>query len=156
MITLTGITKSFPDGKENRIVLDQVNLQALPGSITAIMGRSGCGKTTLLYILAGLIQPNEGKYLFNDQELCLTNRKKMQEYRLHNIGYIMQEDTLLYDRTVEENILLGARFLRHNRKAVHEEMEGLANQLGIAPYLSKRPSKLSGGENNALPLPGLF
>lgn len=63
MITLTGITKSFPDGKENRIVLDQVNLQALPGSITAIMGRSGCGKTTLLYILAGLIQPNEGKYL---------------------------------------------------------------------------------------------
>lgn len=146
MISLKDVSKSFPDGKEKRTVLHQVNLEIQEGTLTALMGRSGCGKTTLLYIMAGLMQPDAGSYSFCGKELALSDRKAMQQFRLQHIGFVLQEDTLLYDRNVESNILLGARFLKHKKGALQEEVAMLARQLGIEELLHAMPSTLSGGE----------
>lgn len=146
MISLKDVSKSFPDGKEKRTVLHQVNLEIQEGTLTALMGRSGCGKTTLLYIMAGLMQPDAGSYSFCGKELALSDRKAMQQFRLQHIGFVLQEDTLLYDRNVESNILLGARFLKHKKGALQEEAAMLARQLGIEELLHAMPSTLSGGE----------
>lgn len=146
MIKLQGITKSFPDGKEKRTVLDGIDIDIEKGTLTAIMGRSGCGKTTLLYIMAGLMKPDGGSYLWNGKELQTANRKEMQQFRLQHIGFVLQEDTLLYDRNVRQNILLGAKFLRIKKQDAMIEMEQLAKQLNIGNLLNAQPSVLSGGE----------
>lgn len=146
MIKLQGITKSFPDGKEKRTVLDGIDIDIEKGTLTAIMGRSGCGKTTLLYIMAGLMKPDSGSYLWNGKELQTANRKEMQQLRLKHIGFVLQEDTLLYDRNVRQNILLGAKFLRIKKQDALIEMEQLTKQLNIGNLLNAQPSVLSGGE----------
>lgn len=146
MISLQNISKSFQDGKNRRMVLQNVHLNVNPGTLTAIMGRSGCGKTTLLYILAGLMQPDQGIYHFQGKELPLSNRKAMQQFRLQNIGFVLQEDTLLYDRNVQSNILLGTQFIKHDRHHIQSEMKELAAQLDISDLLQAPPAILSGGE----------
>lgn len=146
MISISGITKSFPDGKGLRAVLKDINIDIQAGTLTALMGRSGCGKTTLLYILAGLLKPDEGSYRFEGQELPLFDRRAMQRFRLQHIGFILQEDTLLYDRNVESNILLGARFLRQGRRDARSEARALARQLNVESLLDAPPATLSGGE----------
>lgn len=146
MISISGITKSFPDGKGQRAVLKDVHMDIEKGTLTALMGRSGCGKTTLLYILAGLIKPDAGNYRFEGQALPLADRRAMRQFRLKNIGFILQEDTLLYDRNVENNILLGAHFLGQKRGDAHSEARFLSEQLNVASLLDASPAVLSGGE----------
>ena len=146
IISIRGIHKSFPDGHETRSVLNDVNIDIRQGTLTALTGRSGCGKTTLLYILAGLLKPDAGTYYFQGNELPLNDRRAMRLFRLQNIGFVLQEDSLLYDRTVRSNILLGSRFSQHTRQQSLSELDLLSCQLHINHLLNADPRNLSGGE----------
>lgn len=145
-IKLSHIKKDYQDGKKPLHVIRGINMTIHQGDMVSIMGRSGSGKTTLLHILAGLLLPNEGEYYFMDRLLNIQNQDEMRDFRRRNIGYITQEDVLLYDRNVEKNILLPSLFMKYNKKQTKDEVKELADKLNISELLNKKPLNLSGGE----------
>lgn len=146
MLELKNIEKGYVDGKDTHVVLSNVSMKIHDGDFTSIMGRSGSGKTTLLYIIAGLVLPDSGDYFWNNQKLDICNANEMRRFRNEHIGFIMQDDVMLYDRNVEENIKLSALFSKRKDATIDEEVAQLAERLGISELLQRNPSKLSGGE----------
>ncbi|MBW3086058.1 Vitamin B12 import ATP-binding protein BtuD [Austwickia sp. TVS 96-490-7B] len=143
MITLDIASKavSEPDGSQ-RILFENLRFDMSPDvTSTALLGRSGSGKTTLLRILAGLDIHFEGTYCYRGQRLS-QNVDAMARLRRDEIGYITQENTLLPDRTVTENVLLGLRSTPPLRSKAADQL----TRVGLAGFGARRAGKLSGGE----------
>ncbi len=115
-------------------------------ALTAIYGRSGGGKTTLLNMLGGLLAPTEGKVLVDGADLYAMPDKELSEFRNRNFGVIPQGSTALSALTVLENVLL-PRLLCGKRNSSDEKyaME-LLETVGIAQLSEAMPNELSGGE----------
>lgn len=115
-----------------------------PAGITAIIGPSGAGKTSLLRLIAGLARPVKGRIAL-DGEVLFGTGIDIQAHR-RRIGMVFQEPRLLPHRNVEANIALAARGEDRSRIRV------LAQQLGIGALLSRRTASLSGGEKQRIML----
>ena len=102
-----------------------------------LMGASGCGKTTLLSLIAGLLLPEEGEILLNG--------KRLQEQSNNPIGYMLQKDHLLEHRTIYKNIILGLEIQHRLTEKNLEYVQKLMRQYGIADFASSYPRELSGG-----------
>ena len=152
MIKLAHLSKSFQSGSKNLSVLHDLSLSVQSGEMIAIMGRSGSGKSTLLHILAGLISPDEGSYLFEEEETTWYDFEKWAAFRHEKIGYILQNNWLLFDRNVTKNIMLPLNFtnLTQDQKMNHISM--LAQKLGIDDRMNHMPYQLSGGEQQRVAL----
>lgn len=125
-IKLVDITKSYTVEKESIHVLDKINLNLPSNKITVILGRSGCGKTTLLRLVAGL----EG---YDSGEIRDANFKRK--------AYVFQEDRLMPWLTVKKNITFGIK-----RKEInHEKMDAIIETVGLSQFQSAYPKQLSGG-----------
>ena len=141
-LILEKVTYRYPGTKND--VLKGVDAVFPAGTVTAVMGRSGAGKSTMLYLLAGLDVPTTGRILYNGQEL----RKSMLDgYRRREAATIAQNYLLFPTRTVLENVLYPMQLAKvPNAEAVEEAKKHLAS-VGIPDELHNRlPSKLSGGE----------
>ncbi len=125
-IKLVDITKSYTVEKENIQVLDKINLHIPSNKITVILGRSGCGKTTLLRLLAGL----EG---YDCGEMKDANLKKK--------AFVFQEDRLMPWLTVKKNITFGI----NDREINHEKIDAILETVGLSRFQSAYPKQLSGG-----------
>jgi molybdate transport system ATP-binding protein len=117
---------------------------ASAGGITAVFGASGCGKTTLVNIIAGLIRPNFARISVGDTVLVDTARSIDVPPHQRRIGYVFQEARLFPHMTVESNLAYGEWFTpKAQRYAARAQILDL---LGIAHLLKRRPRDLSGGE----------
>lgn len=148
VLNLSGVTKSFPDGRGTRRVLDGATLQVDAGSMVAVTGPSGCGKTTLLSISAGLLRPDEGVVSVAGETLDSARPGAIADTRRNHIGLITQEYGLLEAESVLENVTLPLRFGRE-RRGRHARREAALRALeltnpGVDPR--QRVSRLSGGE----------
>ncbi len=116
----------------------------LNGNRIVLFGSSGCGKTTLLKMLAGFIKPDSGEILIDDE--CFFSSKRKINIPVYNrlFGYLPQENTLFPNMTVKENILYGlkARKLAYNKA----EFDNIIHRLRIDHKLESMPSTLSGGQ----------
>ena len=119
----------------NRI-LNQISLKAFPGDCVGIIGANGCGKTTLLSILAGALRCHKGIIQMDDMVL-----KPGRLFRTY-VGYVPQDPPLFPELTVWDNLRLWADNDRHLRKYLSE---GNLTILELEPMLKKRVSHLSGG-----------
>lgn len=146
LLRLQNITKEYTNGNSTLSVLRGVNMDVCEGDTISIMGRSGSGKTTLLYVMAGLVMPQEGAYYWKEHPLNIKKPKEMRFFRNEHIGFIMQDDVMLYDRSVKDNITLSSLFAKRNRSQIEKEVKDLAEMLSIGTLLEKNPIKLSGGE----------
>lgn len=146
MIELSNIDKSFQNGKSRAFVLQGINLSIKEGESVAIMGRSGSGKTTLLHILAGLIPFDSGSYRFGDMEIAQADENTRCRMRFEQIGYVMQNNALLYDRNVKDNIALPLQFDVRYDDEQENLVRNVARMVGIQDKLAQRPQTLSGGE----------
>lgn len=124
-VRIQNLCKTFSKNKENLAVLRDLSLDIPADSFTVILGRSGCGKTTLLRIIAGLETPSLGKVSFN------TPHPKT--------GFVFQEARLMPWLTVEENL----SFLRPDIPA--EELQNILHLLNLKPFAHFYPAELSGG-----------
>jgi molybdate transport system ATP-binding protein len=117
---------------------------ASDASITALFGKSGSGKTTIVNVIAGLIRPGEGRVVVNGRVLFDSASGVFVPARQRRVGYVFQEGRLFPHLTVRHNLLYG-RFLTPaaDRYATLDQVVGL---LDIAPLLDRRPAGLSGGE----------
>ncbi|TMJ77392.1 MAG: molybdenum ABC transporter ATP-binding protein [Alphaproteobacteria bacterium] len=112
--------------------------------LTALFGRSGSGKTSLVNAIAGLIRPERGRILVDGAVLTDTARRVFVPARQRKIGYVFQEGRLFPHLTVRQNLLYGRWFA--SRRGQAGEVEHVIDLLGIAELLARRPANLSGGE----------
>lgn len=104
MIKVSGLVKSFTQGKNITEVLKDVDLKIEEGEFVAIMGPSGSGKSTLLQLLGGLDSPTNGKIEVGGKAISEMSENQRTIFRRKNIGIIFQNYQLLNNLTVEENI----------------------------------------------------
>ncbi|WP_319543219.1 ABC transporter ATP-binding protein [uncultured Pseudodesulfovibrio sp.] len=135
-VQVSRMSKCYRTGDRTVQALDKVDFQVEPGSFVAVIGYSGCGKTTLFRHIAGLELPDFGTATFRDSR----SRTRVTRPRL---GMVFQEPRLLPWLTIRENLLLALRRTRLNNheQAVHEALE----QVGMHSFSQAYPEQLSGG-----------
>jgi len=146
LILLEDIRKNFIVGKITYKVLKGVNLEVYAGDFLAIMGPSGGGKSTLLYILGLLDKPTSGTYLFKGKEVSTLTEAEMAKLRNQKIGFIFQAFHLVPWATALENVLLPTLYRGNTTKEDIERASALLDRLGLSRKKNLKPSELSGGE----------
>ena len=144
-VVVEGVTKAFGATP----VLHGVALEAPPGTLTAVLGRSGCGKTTLLRIVAGFERPDAGTVTLHGRTVAGPGRDLPPEQR--GIGYLTQEGSLFPHLTVAANVLFGLP--RRERRRGGGRVAALLETVDLAPELADRhPHELSGGQQQRVAL----
>lgn len=115
------------------------------GRLTALFGRSGSGKTSLVNIIGGLIVPTQGRVVVDGQVLVDTQAGVFVPKHRRRIGYVFQEARLFPHLSVRQNLLFGHWFAPRAAKA-SSDLDGVLELLGIGHLLERRPGALSGGE----------
>lgn len=150
MIRLNNITLTFPDGDTRVTAVDNVSLTAHPGTVTAITGPSGSGKSSLLAVAATLIRPDSGQVLIDETDATRLNGADATELRRNNIGIVFQQSNLIPSLTAREQLTvmneLGARHSRRNRAKAAARADVLLDAVGLADHGNKNPHQLSGGQ----------
>ena len=118
---------------------------ASAGRLTALFGRSGSGKTSIVNIIGGLIRPAQGRVVVDGQVLVDTQAGVFVPKHRRRIGYVFQEARLFPHLSVRQNLLFGRWFSRSDAR-VSSDLAGVLDLLGIAHLLERRPGGLSGGE----------
>lgn len=120
------------------------------GRVTALFGRSGAGKTTLVNLVAGLIRPDAGRIVVDGETLVDTARGIFVPAHRRRIGYVFQEGRLFPHLSVRSNLLYGRRL--SPREGRWGSLEATVDLLGIGHLLARRPAALSGGEKQRVAL----
>jgi putative ABC transport system ATP-binding protein len=144
LISATGITKTYGNGETQVTALNKVDFSAEADEFVAIMGRSGCGKTTLISVLSTMNEPDSGEYYLGGTLVSSLNEKQMAKLRRKQISVIYQNYNLVEEITVRDNIVLPYVFDRS--KYDRAEFDKIAAELGLSDKLHKYPAQLSGGE----------
>ena len=140
MLEISGIKKSF----DGTTVLNDISLEIGDSQIVSILGSSGGGKTTLLNIILGLLQPDSGKIVFNGSDITNTP----MERRGFNI--VFQDYALFPNLTAYKNIVYGLR--NYPDRSSKEEIEALIDLLELREHLNKKIDQLSGGQKQRVAL----
>ena len=140
MIEFQHVTKSFKDNK----VLSDISLTIEDGELVAIIGSSGCGKTTTLKMINRLIRPTKGKIFSDGKDIEDMNKVEMRR----SIGYVIQQAGLFPHMTVRENIELIQRLEKKDEEQISKNTEYLMDMVGLNgdEFLDRYPNDLSGGQ----------
>jgi len=139
---------STPRGKLS--ILSDVSLSFAPGDAAAIVGPSGSGKSSLLYILGGLEPPSTGTVSLGGRNLYALAASELATFRNTEIGFVFQDHCLLPQCSVLENVLVPTLVTHagstNHRGELADRARTLIEQVGLADRIEHRPGELSGGE----------
>lgn len=130
-LILSNVSYTFPT--EERALISNLNIVIQPGQFVSLIGKSGTGKSTILKLMAGLIEQDEGVIELNGKEILLGD-----------IGYMPQQDLLLPWRTTLENIMLAGEIQKEAKKSKEYARDWLT-RVGLEAYENAYPHQLSGG-----------
>ncbi|WP_332524683.1 ABC transporter ATP-binding protein [Terrisporobacter sp.] len=151
LIKIENMEKYYKIGKDRLHVLKSINLDIKKGEFIMIMGKSGSGKTTLLNILGFLDRFEEGKYIFNDEDVTNLNENQRSEFRNRNIGFVFQQFNLVESLNIYQNVELP---LVYDGKLNKKERDAIIKEkLELVDLLDKQNSKplhLSGGQQQRI------
>ncbi len=145
MLQVTELTKEYPTPRGPLRVLDRVSLQLAPGDAAAVMGPSGSGKSSLLYILGALDPPSAGTVTLDGRNPFELPAKALAAFRNEQIGFVFQDHCLLPQCTVLENVLIPT-LVAADASGASQRARELVAQVGLADRIDHRPGELSGGE----------
>ncbi|MBR1751510.1 MAG: ABC transporter ATP-binding protein [Ruminococcus sp.] len=151
-LELKGISKSYRDGMEKRLILNDISLAAQKGEFIAVVGPSGSGKSTLLSIAGLLLSPDSGSILIAGKDMTTSSKNKRTDIRRRQIGFVFQNHELLpYLKTKDQLALVQTKEER-DRISIDE----LLRELDIEKCREQFPSKMSGGEKQRVAIARAF
>lgn len=147
LLRITDIKKNFK-APENGVVnvLNGVNLEIKPETITSIIGSSGSGKSTLLHIIAGLDKIDSGLIEWQGDDITQWDDKKIATFRNTEIGFIFQFHHLLPEFSAIENVMIPAIIHGKSERESNRLAKELLDEFGLSHRIEHRPNQLSGGE----------
>ena len=137
--------KNLTFKRGSRVIYDNLNLQVQKGKITAIMGPSGIGKTTLLKLIGGQLMPERGEILFDGQDICRLSNRELYEVR-KRMGMLFQSGALFTDISTFDNVAFSIR--EHTRlpeSLIRQIVLMKLEAVGLRGAAELMPSELSGG-----------
>ncbi|WP_368296971.1 ABC transporter ATP-binding protein [Cytobacillus firmus] len=141
---LEGVNFSYQKGKQ---ILYDINLEVQKGEFLAIVGHNGCGKSTLMKTLIGLLKPSQGSVMINNKN---TKKHKVQDIIL-DIGYVFQNpDNQLFCNSVEEEVEFGLINRGFSKEVIKEQVELAIHTVGLQEKRRNHPFSLSRGERQRL------
>lgn len=151
LIKLDNIQKYYKVGKDRLHVLKSINLDIKKGEFIMIMGKSGSGKTTLLNILGFLDRFDEGKYIFNNEDVTNLNENQRSVFRNKNIGFVFQQFNLVETLNIYQNVELP---LVYDGKLNKKDRENIIKEklelVGLLDKQNQKPLQLSGGQQQRI------
>jgi len=144
------LKKSYEVGGLPIPVLDGVNMDVQSKEVSAVVGPSGTGKSTLLYVLAGLEKPDQGKVLLDDQDLYSLSDAKLSRLRAETFGFVFQSFNLIPTMTALENVEIILQLTNSPRSKLRSQE--MLERVGLGTRMHHRPGQLSGGEQQRVAL----
>ncbi|MBN7576471.1 MULTISPECIES: ABC transporter ATP-binding protein [Clostridium] len=140
MIEFKNVRKDF----KNKTILKDITLKINRGELVAIIGSSGCGKTTTLKMINRLIKPTSGKIFINGEDIASKDVIKLRR----NIGYVIQQTGLFPHLTIRENIEMIPKVEKLNKTSIEKRTLELMDMVGLNSndFLDRYPTELSGGQ----------
>ncbi|MHC3455157.1 ABC transporter ATP-binding protein [Streptomyces prasinus] len=145
-LTLTDITLTYPDGENRLTALDRVSLDVPQGSLTAVVGPSGSGKSSLLAVAATLITPDTGTVTVDGTSTTGLTRGELTALRRRRIGIVFQQPNLLPSLTAAEQLQVMARIDGRPPRTARNRALELLDAVGLADRADRHPHQLSGGQ----------
>ncbi|MGC9499501.1 ABC transporter ATP-binding protein [Streptomyces sp. WG7] len=145
-LRLTDITLTYPDGDGRLTALDRVTLDVPRGCLTAVIGPSGSGKSSLLAVAATLITPDTGTVTVDGTDTTGMSRGELADLRRHRIGIVFQQPNLLPALTAAEQLQVMAHIDGRGPRAARGRALELLAAVGMADRADRRPHQLSGGQ----------
>lgn len=143
---LADVTLTYPDGDSRLTALDNVSLDVPAGSVTAVIGPSGSGKSSLLAVAATLVTPDSGEVEIDGVSTAGKDRNELTELRRTKVGIVFQQPNLLASLTAIEQLQVMAHIDGTAPKDAVDRARALLDQVGLADKADSRPGHLSGGE----------
>lgn len=146
MLEIHNVSKVYKEYNRETYALRNVTFDVKNGEFIAVTGSSGCGKSTLLNILAGLLAPAEGGIIYNNDKIDYNNSAQLQQYRCNHVGIILQNFSLLNDRTVGQNVSLPLDIRKIEKKQKNGMVREYLMRTRMIDKIDSFPQQLSGGQ----------
>ena len=151
MLEVENLSKQYSTAQGPLPILSEVTFSLAPGDSMSIIGPSGVGKSTLLYVLGALDPPTTGTVTLDGENPFTLPESELAVFRNNQVGFVFQDHLLLPQCTVLENVLLPT-LLATPDASIRERAVDLIEQVGLKPRLEHRPGELSGGERQRVAL----
>jgi putative ABC transport system ATP-binding protein len=147
---LHDVTLTYPDGATRLTALDDVTLHVPAGTIAALVGPSGSGKSSLLAVAATLITPDTGRVVIAGTDTAEMTRAQLTTLRRTRIGTIFQQPNLLPSLTAAEQLQVMAHLDGRSPRAARARALELLDAVGLTGQADRRPHQLSGGQQQRI------
>jgi lipoprotein-releasing system ATP-binding protein len=152
LLACQGVEREYRAGSEVVRVLRGVDLEVTRGELTAVVGASGVGKSTLLHVLGALDRPTAGRVLCRGEDLFARPEPELTRFRRFEVGFVFQMYNLLAEFSALENAMLPALVQRRPAAEAREAAAEALREVGLGERLRHRPGELSGGEQQRVAL----
>jgi len=146
VLRCTQLTKIYKQGDVESHVLDELELSVKQGELLAIVGSSGCGKSTFLHLAGALDIPSAGQVFINGINIHQLSDKQRAKFRNQHIGFIYQFHHLMMEFSALENVAMPLMIRGDKPKAALQAAKDMLEQVGLSHRIDYQPAQLSGGE----------
>ena len=146
VLEVENVSKLYEAENNSVLAVNDVSFQIPHGSFVGIMGASGCGKTTLLNLIATIDKPANGVIRIGGQNIVDITDEAAAEFRRRHLGFVFQEYNLLETLTIYENIALALTIKEVSKESIRPTIQSLSEKLDISAILDKFPYEVSGGQ----------
>ena len=146
VLAIRGLTRTYQTGDKTLTVLNEADLDVMPGEVVGLIGPSGSGKSSLLHAAGLLERPTAGQIFIEGRDCSNLSDRIRTRVRLHTIGFVYQAHHLLPEFSALDNVALPQMIAGVGRKPARERAFFLLEQLGLAERVKHQPAQLSGGE----------
>ena len=152
LLSMEKVSKTYPEGRERRVILNEADLSVEQGEFLAVVGKSGSGKTTLLNVLSGIDRLDSGRIVWDGVAFSELNDQQKTLFRRKNIGFVFQFFNLIPTLTVWDNLTLPLNLNGMTSPQDLQRAEQLLAEVGLADRRADYPDRLSGGEQQRVAL----